>query len=711
MVAERTGWHRVSRREHCPVCDDHDSPCLIFENEDVLCTHRESDEWTDSFMGGWWHRATRDTTRPLSWNARTPAPSTPHRTRADATTLDAVYRVIRAHSVLSDEHHTLLMSPKHGLSDAQARRYGTPPADQAAMLADLLARFPRETLLTVPGFREKNGHLYFHDYTSSERPCPRLALFVHDLQGRIVAIHLRDTARVAHGPKYLPATSVNATHPDAPSPGTPAHIALPAEGVRHAHIIGITEGVKKADVAADALGYPVIAQAGAGCTTDGIAVLAQIADERPEVTTVVLMLDRDDPAAKGGLTVAAVDAARTRLAAAAVELSFAVRDAHWSHATAKGIDDLLAAGHTFTLERFRPIVTDMSAPAAAPIGTPDKDTLIATQRAELADVKAQVKAWEQLYYINRAFPDKAKRVLVHIHKVFGVRIGQHLPDVMPCTLYPDEQNLQAEGFAISAYDEALDILYSLGLLTREKRKKLNPGRGKDWYWEYGLNGPAINALWQQLPTLTKIAPTARQIKAETSREERLQKAIAEEKPTQEVVISLKREVAQEREERGKATYERDALAYERDAARAQAEAAARERDRALHEAQRIIQENQRPPVAATRIMCRAGCGSFIQAVDWCCDECREREREEADSRLESNLECTGRNNHPLPSTVTTRLDSNLESADTNLLLPCAGGCGTLTPHGWTCKPCRERPPGPLHIPDSTTARREVSHGQ
>jgi len=38
--------------------------------------------------------------------------------------------------------------------------------------------------------------------------------------------------------------------------------------------------------------------------------------------------------------------------------------------------------------------------------------------------------------------------------------------------------------------------------------------------------------------------------------------------------------------------------------------------------------------------------------------------------------------------------------------PCAGGCGTLTPHGWTCKACRE----PLHIPDSTSTTREAAYG-
>jgi len=39
--------------------------------------------------------------------------------------------------------------------------------------------------------------------------------------------------------------------------------------------------------------------------------------------------------------------------------------------------------------------------------------------------------------------------------------------------------------------------------------------------------------------------------------------------------------------------------------------------------------------------------------------------------------------------------------------PCAGGCGTLTPHGWECKRCRGRPVDTLHIPDSAARASEA----
>jgi len=40
---------------------------------------------------------------------------------------------------------------------------------------------------------------------------------------------------------------------------------------------------------------------------------------------------------------------------------------------------------------------------------------------------------------------------------------------------------------------------------------------------------------------------------------------------------------------------------------------------------------------------------------------------------------------------------------------CAGGCGTLTPHGWECKPCRGRPVESLHIPEGSAATAQGVH--
>ncbi len=344
--------------------------------------------------------------------------------------------------------------------------------------------------------------------------------------------------------------------------------------------------------------------------------------------------------------------------------------------------------------------------------------LVTTQRAQLIDLKVQVKAWEHLF-TNRAIPDKAKRVLVHMHKRLNVPLGRAVSTDRPRSIYVDEQNMQAEGFAISAYHQGRDILLDLGLLTRTQVMKKTPepepepghdgaerqagGRGKDWFYTYALNGPAVNALWAQLPDLTEIAPTERQLKAKQSRAQCLQKAIAEEKPTLHVVRALKRDMEQERKDKEKVTAECIALTFERNNARD-----------ALQEAQRIIQDNQRPVGVGTagRIMCRAGCGSFIAAADWCCDECRERAREASeDSVFNLNIESTHNDTH---RTVTNLFDVNIESAGppaADDLRPCYE-CGiTLTRHGLTCKPCRvgARAVESLHIPEGSTATAQGVH--
>jgi len=367
--------------------------------------------------------------------------------------------------------------------------------------------------------------------------------------------------------------------------------------------------------------------------------------------------------------------------------------------------------------RKQPRTDEEDAQGDTPLTERERVQRDALQRAyaTIADLTAQITAWEILR-TTKAFPTKAAAVLVHMHKRAGVRLGQPLPDDMPCNQYADDQDIAAEGIARSAYKEGLDILLNLGLVTQKQVMKKIPdpepgagdtapvrgrGRGVPWFYMYGLAGPAVNALWIQLPTMIEIAPTKRQVKAAESRKDRLARAIEEEQPTLHVVRALKREVADVRQDRQNVVFEYRAVSQERDNARAQAEAAARERDRALQDAQRIIRDHQQP---AVMLGC-TGCGQRINLATYRCDDCRAREREEAgDLRLTSNLKSpTGAGTVE----VTNRLTSNLKYPDPPMK-PCTGECGTLTPHGWPCKPCRTL----VHIPTPTVAalgQREVRH--
>jgi len=506
--------------------------------------------------------------------------------------------------------------------DATARR---------AIIDALVTTHGTGTLLRTPGFiLNESGRIAL-------APLAGILMPRRDLQGRLTGCMVRSD-RPDATPRYL---WLSSAHAGGPSSGTMPHIAQPRE-LRDARTVYIVEGTKKADLLAERMGCLVISINGVGTWRAAEEVLDELATRG--VDTCVIALDRDVKAS----AVEHVERSRQRLAAAAVARGYATRIASWDKDVAKGPDDLLIAGRTFTLERYCPAVDEPDT-AAPPLHGPAATTsaadreLIATQRAALADCKAQIKAWEALF-TNETLPSKAQKVLVYFHQKFNTPLGRPLPEAMPCTLYASEDDIKAHGLGVSAYEEGRDVLFSLGLLTREKRQKIaaatdeaatmRRGRGRDFYYEWGLSGPAVNAFWQQLPTLTEIAPTERQVKAVEGRKQRLAAAVAEGRATSEVVAVLKREVAREREVCATATYERDALTYERDNAREAAEAAARERDQALESAQRIIRESQQPATGdaglPARLMCRAGCGSFITPAEWCCDECRERERAERD---------------------------------------------------------------------------------
>ena len=334
----RARFHRFTRRDRCPHCN-HDGPCISFDNGDILC-HREGEpgNWTDSFIGGYWHRA-EDATADRPAPRRLPA--------SPSTRPSAPINLNKRHAIVAD---LLKMCPlseaqcvAHHLTEAQASRYGWLPGDfssQAAIIAALLHTYTREELRGVPGFREQNGNIKIRG--------AGMMLPTRDLDGKIQAIDLRrDTVKDGQA-RYYKLSSRTDDDVDAPSPGAPPHIAIPAGGVTVTSVIGITEGVKKADYAADALGYPVISIPGIGSWRAASEVLERFAG-----SVVVLMLDQDDPAKAEGRVVADVERTRQALATTAFSLGYAVRLATWDHTHAKGIDDLLATGETFTIERYR----------------------------------------------------------------------------------------------------------------------------------------------------------------------------------------------------------------------------------------------------------------------------------------------------------------------------------------------------------------------
>jgi hypothetical protein len=252
-----------------------------------------------------------------------PAPQAPEEEapKADVATGDGgirhdVYADLLGHLELSTEHFDDLR--RRGLTgDEIARRcYRTADAAKINKAVDrLLARTGREGLLAVPGFREKDGRVFFPAAKGYFVPA-------RDPAGHINALKIRHDGP-AGGPKYTWASCPQA------SCGNPVHVPLgvpsPAEVVR------LTEGELKADVSWVVGQVPTISVPGVSAWELGVPVLKDLGARR-----VLLAMDQDG---KPG-TLAATEKALYELTRAGFD---AVLE-WWDGSVAKGIDDLLAGG-------------------------------------------------------------------------------------------------------------------------------------------------------------------------------------------------------------------------------------------------------------------------------------------------------------------------------------------------------------------------------
>lgn len=325
---DRGDLRRVSRREPCPICGKPDY-CEVRGDGAVHCMRTASDVPGRARGGGWWHHppAGEAPAQPLAAAVATivhavPAPAKPGRAGAD--TLDAVYRPLLAACPLSAADLAYLDAC--GVPEAALAGYGTlpPRAQQQHVLDGLLACYPRATLLTVPGIVERDGRLQLTVGGG-------LLVAVRDLGGQITALTVRQVN--TDGKKRY----VWLSGGGGPESGSPAHVALPAGAP--SHTVLVTEGVKKAEIAAAHLGYPAIGLAGHGVQVAGLATLERLAEQG----ALCVLVAFDEDATPG--TAALVDASRRKLAAAALAMGLAVRYARWDGALGKGIDDLLVGGH------------------------------------------------------------------------------------------------------------------------------------------------------------------------------------------------------------------------------------------------------------------------------------------------------------------------------------------------------------------------------
>jgi len=710
------GWRRVSRRDPCPVCLAAGRPqgahkgCLIAADGDMVCLHVESAEPATFGLGGWWHRAhPAHRAAPLPPpRAPLPAPAARPHNPADRATCDRINRRLLELAALSFEDRAYvagLHAPAH--ADLGAL-YGTLPRGDAqrTLIAGLVAEFGHDLLCSVPGFVIRNGHLRLNG--------AGLLVAISNVDGHLVGFQVR------YGPGDYRWLSSGA----GPSTGAPYHVARPRE--RRDQRIYVVESPKTANVLADRLGAVVIATAGHGNWKVAREPLGHlIAREGAEV--VVIAFDADDPDARA-TTVAQVEHSRQQLAAAARDMSFHVKLARWAHADGKGPDDLLLAGHTWDLTVYR------SAPDARPLEgdggpgvAPDSgqgDT-VRVQREALQRAYAKIddltQAYDALYRLalTEQYTESEKKMFLWtLHDKHKYCFGLPIPESFP-TVYIEQDEMPRAGLSTNSFRTARQRLVKDEVFIETERAPGENSKSGRPYKVITVNGERLARLIVDLDddpdarTKERLARAAARSEEARARYEKAQDTRARREEQERATRQQLATIGSERRRFAETT---ERLAHQLTEKEVEAEAMRRAAAAAQQEVQRIITQARRDSIPC------GGCGTLIRIEDYRCDDCRAAGTE-ADRFARGGLDTTfGCNCHvedvstspcvpttnPMHPKVGDKSPADVPGED---LRVCAGGCGALTPHGWTCKPCRERPPGPLHIPDSTAGRREVSHGQ
>jgi|GEM_PF-1195647 len=330
---------KVSKTNPCRVCGHHDW-CVNFPDDWTMCQRTESDRFCEN-TGGHFHW-TGQGHAPGDWRDRLYAP--PRATIApavsDAPPIDPVIRRRGLEAIvmacpLSDDHRGALIG--RGLTAEQIARhgYGSLPGDwdgRRAVARAVIAACGDDAYGNVPGlFRDGQGPM-IAGVTGVLIPS-------RDLAGDLQGLRLRPDDP-GDGGKYRWVSSP--TMSGGAGSGAPTHVALPATPPATITRVLVTEGELKANIAADRLGIPVVAMAGATITRDVLALVLALG-----ATSVVLALDADR------LTNEHVGRADRRLGDELAAAGLTVFRATWA-GTAKGIDDALAAGVAIVFEPARP---------------------------------------------------------------------------------------------------------------------------------------------------------------------------------------------------------------------------------------------------------------------------------------------------------------------------------------------------------------------
>lgn len=324
-------WHQVTSREPCTVCGKPDWCAVSADGAWAICRRVDTGtglQKVDKAGAAYWlYRLNGHTSAhaaSVEW------PSISQVERAKPATLDHVYRALLAALPLVPSHRQALR--QRGLSDGEIlrRHYRTLPLEGRAALAKRLVDWlSADVCVQVPGFyvAERNGQRWW-----SLAGAAGLLIPVRNLEGNIIALKVR-ADDPGDGPKY---TTVSSAKHDGPGPGAPVHVPLHSG---QGDTLRLTEGELKADIAATLSSVLTVSIPGVAMWRKALSVFQTL-----QSTRVLLAFDADwrsNPHVAQALGQAAM---------ALTEAGYTVEVETWDHTIGKGIDDLLAAGHSPVLQ-------------------------------------------------------------------------------------------------------------------------------------------------------------------------------------------------------------------------------------------------------------------------------------------------------------------------------------------------------------------------
>jgi hypothetical protein len=322
-----SGWQEVSRRRPCAICG-HTRWCGYTEDGVMhSCRHQMSHravERKDKNGATFWMY--RDDPSPPAYK-RPETPLPPSAERASARDLDIVYRDLLYCLFLNLSHREALRA--RGLSDGDMERcgYGSLPlSGRYRVVRHLISKLGQDVISKVPGFIQRQAHDGAW-YWALSGPAG-LLVPVRNADGAITGLVIR-CDDPGDGGRYR---WLSSRHAGGPGPEMATHVP------RHdgdTHTVRLTEGQLKADVATALSG--VLTLGLPGCTQWRLAlpVLAQLKSE------MVLLAFDADWRTNPHVATALGDCAKQLNKA-----GFCVKVEDWEPVEGKGVDDVLAAGHS-----------------------------------------------------------------------------------------------------------------------------------------------------------------------------------------------------------------------------------------------------------------------------------------------------------------------------------------------------------------------------